>query len=153
MRGVYRCRETLTTVTTAKVLMSIETGASEMIELISARVTCTDESTNEQLHVKLARAAGTAGGGDALTPKPTEESSAASGVTAKGGNTAITGLTPDADDLAIANHAIQKQGTWEYLPMPEERDIVTINDAISLETKTTLTSCTLIAEIVYREIG
>lgn len=153
MRGVYTIKDVLTTVTTAKQLLYLATPATCVIEILSAGITSTDEVTNEQIYAKLARATGTVGGGDALTPKPTEELSAASVCTAKGGNTAITGMTPDGDDDAIAIGAGNKLVGWEYVPAFEERDIVKPSDFLILETKATLTSCTLTAYIKYREIG
>lgn len=153
MRGVYKVQEVLTTVTSAKQLLYLATPATCVIEILSARVTSTNEVTNEQLYCKLARATGTVGGGDALTPKPTEELSAASSCTAKGGNTAITSMTPDVDDNAIAIGAGNKLAGWEYVPLPEEREIVKPSDFLILETKAALTSCTITAQIIYREIG
>lgn len=153
MRGVYVVQEVLTTVTTAKQLLYLATPATCVIEILSAAITSTDEVTNEQIYGKLARATGTVGGGDALTPKPTEELSGASSCTAKGGNTAITGMTPDGDDDAIAIGAGNKLVGWLYDPLPESRTIVKPSDFLILETKATLTSCTLTARIEYREIG
>lgn len=153
MRGVYRVRETLTTVTTAKQCLYLGLPATMVVELLGATVSSPDFTSGEKLHVKLARATGTVAGGTALTPKPTEELSAASGVTAKSGNTAITGMTPDGDDDAICNKSELIDGGWVYDPVPEMRDVLKPSEQLILETKVTLTSCTLIAEIEYREIG
>lgn len=152
MRGVYTVRETVTGVTAAKVLLYIATPADQCIEILSAQIS-TAEGTSESIHAKLSRATGSVGGGDALTPKPHEEGDAASSCTAKGGNTAITGMTADGDDDALANHANNKIGMWVYVPLPEERQTVKPSDFLLLETKNTITSSDLIASITFREIG
>ena len=126
-----------------------------MIEILSARVTCEDEDTSEQMKIRLTRiASGTQAGGNGVTPKPTEEGSGASGCTAFGGDTAITGLTSDPAEEEIFSGGANKLAGWEYVPMPEERPIITVSDELVLETIDTIaTSCDLKAEIMYREIG
>lgn len=154
MRGVYRVGQKIAAVTTAEPLLYIITPSDTMIEILSARVSCSDEVTSEQLHCRLTRvASGTKSGGDAITPKPTEEQGPASGCTASGGNTAITGLTMEDVENCIYDGSVSKLGVWEYVPLPEERPIITINDELVLELLDTLTSCDLEAEIIYREIG
>lgn len=155
MRGVYKIQDVITSVTTAKVLLYVKSPTGKPLEILSAHITSEDEETNEQFVAQLVRvASGTVGGGDALTPKPTEEGSAAFAGTAKGGNTAITGLTADGDDDAIHRAGANKQGSgWEYMPMPEEREILAAGDEMILETKSTITSASLHCLIVVREIG
>lgn len=155
MRGVYTVTTSVTAVTTAEPLLYIATPADTMIEILSASITCEDEDTSEQIKARLTRvASGSVAGGVALTPKPTEEQSAASGCTAKGGDTAITGLTSDGAADAIHAAGANKLGGWHYDPTPEERAIVTISDEVVLETVDTIAnSCDLLATITYREIG
>ena len=154
MRGVYVVRDKITGVTTAKELLYLATSSTDMIEILSARITCEDEDTSEQINAQLARATGTVGGGDALTPKPTEEGDQASSVTAKGGNTAITGMTVDSVENSIASGGANKLGGWEYVPLPEERHIVSVSDFVVLQLLDDIAnSCDLTAEIIYREIG
>jgi len=154
MRGVYKVRDTLTAVTTAKPLLYLAVPATMVIEILSARITCQDEDSSEQILATLARAIGTVGGGDALTPKPTEELSSASGVTAKGGNTAITGMTQDTDHDAIFSGGANKIAGWEYVPLPEEREIVKPSDFVTLATIDAIANVgDLTVEIYFREIG
>lgn len=154
MRGVYVVRDTITGVTAAKVLLYLATPATMVIEILSAKITCQDEDTSEQIFATLGRATGTVGGGDALTPKPTEESSAASAVTAKGGNTAITGMTQDTDSDAIHSGGANKLAGWDYVPLPEEREVIKPSDFVTFETIDAIAnSCDLTVEIRYREIG
>ena len=153
MRGVYTVRDTITGVTAAKLLLHLGTPGDQMIEIISARITCQNQDTSEQFLATLARSTSPTGG-DVLTPKPTEEQDQISGVTAKGGNTAITGTTEDGDSAAMASHAANKLGGWEYVPQLEERPILTVSDFLALSTDTALdTSSDLSVEITYREIG
>lgn len=158
MRGVFRLAQTITSVTTAEPLLYIATPADLMIEILSARVTCENEDTSEQIKISLNRiASGSVGGGTALTAKPTEPGGAvstASGCTCKGGDTAITSLTSDSINDAIASGGANKLGGWEYVPLPEERHIITVSDELVLETIDTIAnSCDLTAEIIFREIG
>lgn len=155
MQGVYRLADTITTVTTAQLLLYLAAPSTAVLEILSAKVTCQDEDTAEQINIKLARvASGTVAGGGALTPKPTELGSSASGATGKEGNTAITGLTMDSDSNALASGGANKLGAgWEYLPFPEERNIISPSDELVLEILDTIVSCDLTCEITYREIG
>lgn len=154
MRGVFRLVDTISAVTTAKPLLYLATPATAVVEILSARVTCQDEDTSEQILVQLVRATGTVGGGAAMTPKPTEEGAAASACTAKSGATAITGMTSDGESDAIASGGANKLAGWEYVPLPEERPIIKPSDFLILETVDAIAnSCDLTCEIVYREIG
>jgi hypothetical protein len=154
MRGVYRLVDTIAAVTTAKTLLYIETSATKPIEILSARVTCQDESTSEQIFCELNRIT-TLGTPTAttITPKPTEEGSAAFGGTCKA-NVTASEPTYDGESDAIASGGANKLGGWEYLPMPEERPIVGVNDDVGLRLIDAVpTSSDLTAEIVFREIG
>lgn len=153
MRGVYTLRDTITTVTTAKVLLYLACPADMVLEILAARITCQDEDTAEQIFATLARATGTVSGGDALTPEPHESGSVASTVTAKGGNSSITGMTAEADHKAFGSGGANKLAGWEYMPLPEERRILSPSLKMTLATIDTMASCDLTCEIVYREIG
>lgn len=153
MRGVYRLTGTIASVTTAKTLAYIETGAKP-IEILSARVDCTNEDTSEQIHVELNRIA-TLGTPTATTdvPKPTEEGSAAYGGVCK---VNVTASEPTYDDLtdAIAQGGSNKLGGWEYVPLPEERTIVAGADDVGLRLVDAIAnSSTVSFEITFREIG
>jgi len=154
MRGVYRAAIDITAVTTAKTLVYITTPATLVIEILSARITDQNENTSEQILAELNRITtlGTPTG-TSLTPKPTEELSAASGVTAVGNITASE-PTYDAAGNAIARGGANKLGGWEYLPLPEERSIIKPSDTVGLRLVNAIaTSTDLTAEIIYREIG
>lgn len=153
MRGVYRLVDTISSVTTAKTLLYIETG-TKPIEILSARVTCQDEDTSEQIMVELNRIA-TLGTPTAttITPKPTEEGSAAYGGTCKS-NVTASEPTYDGESDAIASGGANKLAGWEYVPLPEERVIVGPSDDVGLRLIDDIAnSSNLTAEIVFREIG
>lgn len=155
MRGVYRASIVITGVTTAKTLLYITTPSSAVIEILSAKVTNTNEDTSEQVVAELNRISslGTPTA-TTVTPKPTEEGSGASGVTCKGN---VTGSEPTYDAAAdsICNNGANKLGNgWEYTPLPEERTVIKPSDSVGLKLVDAIAnSCTLVAEILYREIG
>ncbi len=153
MRGVYTVRDTITNVTAAQPLLYLGVPTSSVIEILSARVSCQDENTSEQFLVTLGKVTGTVAGGNALTPRVSEGGDIASTVTAKGGETDITGLTQEGDSDAIASHGSNKLGSWEYVPLPEERVFISPSGEITLETQSAITSSSLTAEISFREIG
>lgn len=154
MRGVYRAHGTISAVTTAKTLIYITAPSTAVLEILSARITCQDEDTSEQIYAELNRIA-TLGSptSTSLTPKPTEEGSSASGVTA-GLNVTASEPTYDNNNSAIASGGANKLGGWEYVPLPEERAIVKPSDTIGLRLIDDIAnSSDLTAEITYREIG
>ena len=154
MRGVYRLCDTISAVTTAKTLLYITTPATCVIEILSARITAQDEDTSEQIMAELNRIA-TLGTPTAttITPKPTEELSAASAVTAKS-NVTASEPTYDDESAAIASGGSNKLAGWEYVPLPEERAVIKPSDSVGLRLIDAIaTSTDLTAEIVYREIG
>jgi len=154
MRGVFRVSQTISAVTTAKTLIYITAPSTAVLEILSARITCQDEDTSEQILAELNRIAtlGTPTA-TAVTPKPTEEGSAASGATAKYN---VTASEPTYDGVAdaIASGGANKLAGWEYIPLPEERAIIKPSDTVGLRLIDAIAnSCDLTAEIVYREIG
>jgi len=154
MQGVYRLTGTIAAVTTAKTLAYIETHATRPIEIYSARVTCENEDTSEQIYVELNRIA-TLGTPTATTdvPKPTEESSSAYGGVCK---VNVTASEPTYDDItdAIAAGGANKLGGWEYVPLPEERVIVGAADDVGLRLVDAIANSSDISfEITFREIG
>lgn len=154
MRGVYRLTGTIATVTTAKTLAYITASATAPIELLSARVSCENEDTSEQIYVELNRIA-TLGTPTATVdvPKPTEEGSAAFGGTAK---VNVTASEPTYDGItdAIAAGGANKLGGWEYVPLPEERPIIAPSDTVGLRLVDAIANSSDISyEITFREIG
>jgi hypothetical protein len=154
MQGVYKLTGTIASVTTAKTLAYIETHATKPIEIYSARVTCENEDTSEQIYVELNRIT-TLGTPTATTdiPKPTEESSAAYGGVCK---VNVTASEPTYDDItdAIAAGGANKLGGWEYVPLPEERVIVAAADDVGLRLVDAISvSSDISYEITFREIG
>ena len=153
MNGVYILRDIITTVTTAKLLLWVQCPSDAVLRILSARITSENENTSERLVASLAKATGTVGGGDALTPEP-DGGQAAFGGTAKGGNTAITGMTVEADDKAFAYHGEEKLAGWEWTPLPEERRTLSPSEQLVLQTNEALANATdLICEIRFEEIG
>lgn len=153
MQGVYKLTATVAAVTTGKTLAYIETG-TKPIEIYSARVTCQDEDTSEQIFIELNRIA-TLGTPTATTevPKPTEEGSAAYGGVCK---VNVTASEPTYDDItdAIAAGGANKLAGWEFLPLPEERPIVAGSDDVGIRVVDTIAnSSDLTVELTFREIG
>ena len=153
MQGVYRLSATIPTVTAAKSLLIIETGALRPIEILSARITCEDEDTSEQIYAQLNRI--TTLGTPTMTtevPKPTEEGSIAyTGVCSAN----VTASEPTYDDItdAIFSGGANKLGGWEYFPAPEERVIVGAADDVGLALIDAIAnSSDLTAEITFREL-
>jgi len=153
MRGVFRLVDTLTAVTGNLNLLYLGTPSDAVVEILSSRVTCQDEETSEQIMIELNRSTGTVEGGDSLTPKPTEEGSAAFGGIALGGNTEISGVTPDGESDAIFSGGANKLAGWEYVPLPEERPVIAPSGQALLRLIDDVTSCDLTCEITFREIG
>ncbi len=153
MQGVYRLSGTISGVTTAKSLLIIETGTLRPIEILSARITCQDEDTSEQIFAELNRI--TTLGTPTMTtevPKPTEEGSVAyTGVCSLN----VTASEPTYDDItdAIASGGANKLGGWEYFPAPEERPIIAAADDVGLRLIDAIAnSSDLTAEITFREL-
>lgn len=155
MRGVYRAVDTVSSVTTAKTLIYITAPADAVLEILSARITCQDEDTSEQIMAELNRISslGTPTA-TTITPKPTEEGSAATGATCKSNVTASEPTYDDESD-AIASGGANKLGAgWEYVPLPEERAYISPSDNVGLRLIDNIANnCDLTAEIVFREIG
>lgn len=154
MRGVFRATGTVAAVTTAKTLVYVTAPSDAVLELLSARVTAQDEDTSEQMFVELNRIA-TLGTPTAttLTPKPTEEGSAAFGGTCKYN---VTGSEPTYDAVtdAIAAGGANKLAGWEYVPLPEERAYISPGDTVALRLVDALSVSTdLSFELTFREIG
>ncbi len=154
MRGVFRLSKTISGVTTAKTLLYITTHVTTPIEILSARITCQNEDTPEQMFAELNRIA-TLGTPTATltTPKPTEEGSAAYGGVCKANVTADE-PTYDGVSDAIASGGANKLAGWEHVPLPEERSIVKANDNVGLRLLDDLANeSDLTAEILFRELG
>ena len=154
MRGVYRARVKITGVTTAKTLLYLTAHSGKPIEIYSARITDYNEHTSEQILAELNRIA-TLGTPTAttITPKPTEEGSAAFGGTCKG-NVTASEPTYDGEGDQISDGGANKLGGWEYVPLPEERPIIAPSDSVGLRLIDALANSSgLVAEIVFREIG
>lgn len=154
MQGVYRLSGTISGVTTAQSLLTIATHATKPIEILSARITCQDEDTSEQIFAELNRIT-TVGSlaGTAEVAKPTEENS-----TAYGGvclrDISVEPTTYDDISDAIHSGGANKLAGWEYVPLPEERVIVAAADNVGLRLLDDIAnSSDLTAEIVFREIG
>lgn len=154
MRGVYRASGTIAAVTTAKTLIYLTVPSGQQIEILSARITCEDEDTSEQIKAELNRIA-TLGTPTAtsITPKPTEEGDGAWGGSAFL-NVTASEPTYDAYGSAIASGGANKLAGWEYVPAPEERAVVAPSDNVGLRLIDAIAnSSDLTAEITFRAIG
>ena len=154
MQGVYRAVDTIPAVTTPKTLIYLTVPSDRVIEILSARISCQNEGTSEQIYAELNRVATVgAPAGTSITPKPTEELSAAAGTTALSNLTAEpTAYDPKTD--AIYSGGDNKLAGWEYTPLPEERAIVKPGGAVGLRLINAITNASdLTAEIKFREIG
>ena len=154
MQGVYRASGTVSAVTTAKTLLYLTTPSTAVIEILRASITCQDEDTSEQIFAHLSRIAtlGTPTKTD-ITPKPTEEGSSASGTTA---HLNVTASEPTYDAIGDSIHSggANKLASWEYVPLPEERPIISPSDSVGLALVDAIaTSSDLTVEILYRELG
>ncbi len=154
MQGVYRLTGTIANVTTAQSLAWIATHATKPIEIFSARVSCEDEDTSEQIYVELNRIA-TVGSmaGTTDVPKQTEEGSSNYGGVCKVNMTVEPTGYDDITDAICAGGA-NKLGSWEYVPMPEERVIIAPADDVALRLVDAIANASGISyEITFREIG
>ena len=146
--------DTISSVTTAKTLLYITVPSDAVIEILSARITAQDEDTSEQIMAELNRISslGTPTA-TTITAKPTEEGSAAFGGTCKS-NVTASEPTYDDESNAIASGGANKLAGWEYVPLPEERPIISPSDNVGLRLIDAIAnSVDLTAEIVFREIG
>jgi pyruvate/2-oxoglutarate dehydrogenase complex dihydrolipoamide acyltransferase (E2) component len=112
MQGVYTASYQITSVTTSKTLMYVTAPSTGVVQILSAKVTETNVTTNEQLEFRLAKIA-TLGTPTAttLTPKPTESKSPAASSTVKG-NVTASEPTYEQDGASI-DLSIDRQGpTW-----------------------------------------
>ena len=154
MRGVFRLVDSITGVTTAKTLLYLTVPSDAVVEILSARITCQDEDTAEQIMAELNRI-DVLGSPTAVsvTAKPTEEGSAAFGGSCYSNVTASEPTYDDETD-AIASGGANKLAGWEYVPLPEERPIISPSDSVGLRlVEDIANSSDLTAEIVFREIG
>ena len=154
MRGVFRVAPTISGVLAAKTLVYITAPTTAVLEILAARITSQDEATSEQLYAELNRISSlgipTA---TAITPKPSEEGSAASAASAYYDVTANEPVYDTADNALYVGGANKLAG-WEYVPLPEERDIIKPGDSFGLRLLANLANATnLTAEIRWREIG
>jgi hypothetical protein len=153
--GVYRAGGSIAAVTTAKTLIYLTTPATAIIEIIRASITCENEDTSEQIVAELNRITTlltpTA---TSITPKPTAEGMAAAATTAFLNVTAGESTYDTTGTAEIAKHGANKLAGWEYVPLLEERPIIKPSDNVGLRLLDDIAnSCTLSAEIIFRELG
>jgi len=122
-----------------------------VLEILSARITNTDNDTNEQAAFAIYRAsaAGT-GGATGLTEKPTEVGSAVASATAE--HTYVT-TDPTLESDPIITESAPLLTGFVYVPIPEERVHVSPSGILVLRLDSAITSSTINAEITWREIG
>ena len=154
MQGVYKLSGSITGVTTAKTLAYIATATQRPIQILSAFVSCEDDATSEQMLIELNRISseGTPTS-TTVTPGKTEEGSSAFAGTCEHNVTASEPTYDASANLALKSQSINKLAGWEYVPTPEEREIIRGSDFVGLRLLSTITSSKLNYEIIFRELG
>lgn len=152
-QGIYIVRGIVPDVTVATNLLYLQAPSNGICIIIEAFIKPIDDLTDEMMYAALTRASGTVGGGDAITPKPVAEKSAAFDGAAKLATTAITGLTPDNENNAMCYQVNKKRVGFSYRPSSGERGILAPSDQLLLRTDATLTEVDLLAQITFEVLG
>lgn len=152
MRGVYIAYIDISSISTDKTLMLLQSPSSAVVEILSAHVTNLDLETSEQLSIGLFRVT-TLGSptGTSITPEKSEAGSDAADATVTGN---LTG-----EPTSYATNPIDKQGAnnlsgYHYDPLPEERPTIAPSAALGLRllvTPSNTFNCSVM--VVFREIG
>jgi len=151
MRGVYTVAFS-GVITTAKTLIQIKAGASSALELLRASITNTtvDASDSGSAEILRKTAAATVTSFTPLLYDPSDQAAKAVGGTTATGHTATAEGT---DGDILVDEGFNVLNGWLWLPTPEERITVPQGGIIALKSGTTITSATLKALMVFREIG
>ena len=151
MRGVYTAHITISNLSTAISLMTLEAPATACLEILSVSITNLDTEISEQLVVGLFNIT-TKGSlaGTTVTPEKHENLDASSTATILGNIT--------VEPNTYATNPIDKQGInnlsgYRYDPMPEERPIVGPSKLMGLKMLVAPSSFNCCIQIIYREIG
>ena len=150
---VYVVPANIATVTAAKTLLQIKAGASTPLELIRAEVSnsTSEVSDTGEIQILEKTAAATV---TSFTPVPYNRGL---GPTAKAvGGTTATGHTATAegtDGDILYNRGFNVLNGHVWLPTPKERIVIDPGVIVALKSAITITSVTLIALLVFEELG
>lgn len=152
MRGVYRANIKISSLNSARTLLYITGAANKVIEILSAYITNSSNTTNQQLESLWSRVT-TLGTPTAttITPTPTEIGDQAAGSTVKGN---VTASEPTYS--ATVNFGYQGWASlagYQYAPVPEERNYISAADTWGLRMLSTPTAFDAEIECSFREIG
>ena len=139
-------------VSTAITILQIKAGAATSLEIVRAWVTQESSTVSAQTAIQLNRksAAATV---TSLTPLIVEPNT---GAAAAVGGTAATGRTATAegtDTDVIVREGFNVLNGWLYLPVPEERIVVTGGGILGLKFPIAPANITYDYGIIFREIG
>ena len=139
-------------ITTAKTLLQIKAGATTPLEILRASITnaTVDASDSGVAQILRKSAAATV---TSQTAKLFDGSSTAADAV---GGTAATGDTASAegtDGDVLIEEGFNVLNGFLWLPTPEERIIVPAAGFIALKSDVTITSATLRAVMVFRELA
>lgn len=148
MRGVYTTQYEMTA-TTAKTLLLLIAPSTAVLEILSVQVSNLDNETNEQWSIGLYNVTSGSGTGTALNFEKHEALDSNASATGKGDLSA----EPTYSSYPVDKQGISSLGGYRYDPIPEERPIVKPSGAIGLRLLANVTSTTITASIVFREIG
>lgn len=151
MRGVYSIKFS-GVITAAKTLLQVKAGASSALEILRASITNTTIDASDTGSAELLRksVAATVSSQTPLLWDPSDQAAKAVGGTAATGDTATAEGT-DGDILVDEGFNVLNGYLW--LPTPFEWIVVPQGGIFALKSGTALTSVTLKAVLVFREIG
>jgi hypothetical protein len=145
---VYTVRLAPTALTTAKTLIQIKAG-NAAIELLGAKIYQVTKTTSELLAIQILRksAAATVTAFTPLKVSPANPSSLAVGGTTATGVTA----TAEGTDGDILEEDVWNviNGSWSYLPIPEQRIWVPASGIVGLKLNTAPAASMSVGAVIY----
>lgn len=155
MRGVYEGNFQWASLTTAQTLCTLGTTSSICAEILSADVTDTNNTTNQQMETYLQRTTGAITGTGIATATPSKDEvgdQAAASTLTYGSSSSQTEPTYTANTkLGFKGYA--SLAGWQYAPVPEERPVVPPSGFIGLKMNTAGASTGWDVALRWREIG
>lgn len=156
MRGCYYAGYNITAIVAAQTLMQLTATSTICVEILSAFLTNTNNTTNQELESYLQRASVAGSTPTALTPGKEEIGDQAAASTL-GVQTGAGGASM-GEPTYTANTKFNQMGWaslagWTYAPVPEERVVVPPSGIIGLRLNTAPASSTFDTELRFREIG
>ncbi len=151
MRGVYSIKFS-GVITAAKTLLQVKAGATSALEILRMSITNTtvDASDSGSAEILRKSVAATVTSQTPLLWDPSDQPAKAVGGVAATGDTATVEGT---DGDILVDEGFNVLNGWLWLPTPFEWITVPQAGIIALKSGTAITSATLKALIVFREIG